>query len=109
MPLILIFLGIVLSWAGIKNTHKELWKLTTEDLHGYAFWVIAIILVGSLGYVKTLRPLSVAFLTLLMVALLLNNPNVWQQLERLTNSFRSLAPASAGLKPLQPLTPGIGQ
>jgi Mg2+/citrate symporter len=103
MPFVLIFVGLVLAWSGIRNTHGELWKLATEDLQGYAFWVFAIVLVGSLGYIKTLKPLSVAFLILLMVALLLNNPNIWQQLERLTTAFRSIAPTSAGLQPLKPM------
>ena len=100
MPIVMLAFGIVLAWVGIRGTHGALGKLIGEDLKGYVFWVIAIVMIGSLGYIKTLRPLSVGFLTLLMIGLLLNNPGIWQEIDRLTKAFRSIAPISAGFKPI---------
>src|SRR5580765_100365 len=74
MPFALILAGLVLTIAGVKNTQGDLFKLVRGDFTGqgnFAYWVLAIVAIGSLGYIKALRGLTHWFLALLLLVLLL--------------------------------------
>ncbi len=81
MPFALLLIGIWLLVAGVRNTAGPasqpgtLFALVHGDLTGpdnFAYWFIAIVLIGALGYVPKLKPLSTAFLALVVVVLFLN-------------------------------------
>lgn len=78
MPFALIFIGLMLTIAGVRNTQADLYALIKDDFTGegnFAYWVLAIIAVGSLGYVKPLKTFANWFLALLFVSLLFANEN----------------------------------
>ena len=78
MPLILLFIGVALVWAGVRDTQNQLFGLiqsdvfTTSDKSFWA-WVLAIVIVGAVGYIPKMKPLSNSFLVLLVVVLFLSN------------------------------------
>lgn len=66
--------------AGVRGQSKQLLALLKNDLTGqnnYVYWMLSILVIGSLGYIDALRPLSRAFLVLVIVVLILKegNPN----------------------------------
>ena len=80
MPFALIIAGLVLTISGVRGTQDDLLTLLRGDFTGqnnFIYWVIAILIIGSLGYIKSLEPVSRAFLALVLVVLFLKrgNPN----------------------------------
>ncbi|MDE2019920.1 MAG: hypothetical protein KGJ13_06280 [Patescibacteria group bacterium] len=100
MPYALLLIGAIMLVAGLRNTYAQLWKLVEGDFTsqgGFLSWVAAIAVVGGLGYIPKLRPLSIAFMTLLLVVLVLSNGGVFAKLQAF---IQSGAQPSGG----QPLT-----
>ena len=80
MPYALIAIGLLLTIAGARNKQGDLFALVKGDFTGnqsYIWWAVSIIAIGSLGYVKTTRPLANSFLALILVVLILHNSGVF--------------------------------
>lgn len=80
MPFALLIIGIWLLIAGVRDTagpvtkQNTLFYLVRGDFTGpdnFVYWFIAILLIGSIGYISKLKPLSTAFLWLVIVVLFL--------------------------------------
>lgn len=74
MPFVFIIIGIVLLVSGVRGQSSTLVTLIEGDLTGtnnFAYWILAILLIGAIGYVEDLRMLSRAFLVLVIVVLVL--------------------------------------
>jgi hypothetical protein len=79
MPFIFIGLGAVLVLVGLNGDPGQLYTLVSEDFTGknnYVYWMVAILVLGSTGYIKGLEGLSKLFMFLVLVGLLVEpNPN----------------------------------
>jgi hypothetical protein len=80
MSFALIIIGSVLLIASIRGTQGSLFTLVQGDFTGpnnFIFWTLSILLIGAIGYIPKLKPISVAFLVLVVLVLLLSkgNPN----------------------------------
>lgn len=78
MPFAFIIVGVVMVISGVRGTSQDLLTLVKGDLTGknsYLYWLIAILLIGSVGYVPSLRSLSRAFLALVLIVLVLKVGN----------------------------------
>lgn len=79
MPLFFLIAGILAIVVGINDRTDDLVGLLKEDFapsdgsHSFTVWVLVIGAIGLLGSVKTLKPVSNAFLVLLVIVLLLSN------------------------------------
>lgn len=74
MPFVFAFVGLVLIIAGARGTSSDLVSLLKDDLSGdgnFVYWMLSIAVLGALGYVDALRPLSRALLVLVVVVLIL--------------------------------------
>jgi hypothetical protein len=74
MPFVFLIIGTVFIIAGVRNTTGDLVKLFQTDIQGsnnFVYWILAILAIGSLGYVQDLRQLSRAFLVLVLLVLVL--------------------------------------
>jgi hypothetical protein len=83
MPFALVLIGIILVVTGAKDTHVQLGQQLQKDFTGdgnFVFWVAAVGSVGALGYIEPLRPLSRAFMVLIIVAVLIANPKFFTEL-----------------------------
>ena len=109
MPYALLVFGAVLFVAGIRGKNADLWALVKGDFTGngnFIFWLVAIAIVGGAGYIKPIRPVSIAFMTLLLVVLMLSNKGVITKLQ----SYLQSPGAASGTKTqdtpsVQPLDP----
>ena len=88
MPFLFIVLGVVFTIASVRDTvsdfdgNKGLATLLHDDFTGdtnFIYWFISILLIGALGYIKPLEPVSRAFLALVVIILLLSNKGVFAQ------------------------------
>lgn len=105
MPYALLLIGAIMLVAGIRNTYGALWQLLKNDFistNGFLTWVAAIAVVGGLGYIPRLRNLSIAFMTLLLLVLVLSNSGVFARLQQFIQSG-----APAGVAPVAPNTVAV--
>jgi hypothetical protein len=78
MAFALILAGLMLIISSARNTQGDLFDLLKGDFTGpnnFIFWLISILLIGSLGYIPKLKPLSTAFVVLVVVVLVLTKGN----------------------------------
>lgn len=76
MPIALLIIGAVFIVASIRGEHKKLFEILKDDFSGsnnFLIWGLGIFFIGAIGYAKSLRPLSNAFLVLLFVAMFLTS------------------------------------
>lgn len=87
MPLFLIIVGLLLFFAAINGGAEELGSQVSSDFLNKKMLATAaaIIILGSIGYSKTLRPVSDALLALYMVAFTLNNGGAISKIEQQLN------------------------
>ena len=72
MPFVLIVAGSVLLIAAVRNTQQQLFYLLALDFTGpknFVFWVFSILVIGAVGYIPRLKPISDGFLILVILAL----------------------------------------
>ncbi len=84
MPIVLILLGVYVIVVAVRGYISTLGSLLKGDLVGsgsFGFWLLAIMAVGLLGYVKgPARIFSNALLLLIIVVIFLSNGGVWGKL-----------------------------
>jgi len=78
MPFFLLIIGLIVIVAGIRSAQSgtDLIGLVKSDFSGsnnFFLWVLAIILVVAVGQVKAIRPISDAFLGLLILVIIIAN------------------------------------
>lgn len=94
MPYIFIIIGLVMVIAAVRNTVADtkdangnvtdagLATLLKHDFTGqnnYIYWVVSILIIGAIGYIKPLQPVSRAFMLLVIIVLFLSNKGVFAQ------------------------------
>ncbi len=78
MPFVLIVAGTVLLIAGVRNSQGQLYLLLRNDFSGpgnFIYWMLAILIIGAIGYVPKLKPVSDGFLILVILVLFLAKGN----------------------------------
>jgi hypothetical protein len=76
MPFVLLVVGLALVISAYQNTQSQLYALLVQDFTGqgsFTVWVIAILVIGGLGYIKPIKPITDAFLILVIIVLFLSN------------------------------------
>jgi hypothetical protein len=74
MPFALLLVGFVLLISGVKNTQDTLFSTVKGDFTGhdnFIYWFVAILIIGAVGYIPKLKPISTAFLALVIIVLFL--------------------------------------
>ncbi len=82
MPFALLMIGILAVVVGIRDTQKEFGQQLVSDFTGsgnFIYWVISIFAIGFLGYIPELQKFSRAFLSLVILSLLLSNKGFFAQ------------------------------
>lgn len=80
MAFVLIIIGVVLLITSVRNTVTTqgntpgLFTLLQGDFTGpnnFVFWLFSILVIGAIGYIPKLKPVSIAFLALVITVLFL--------------------------------------
>lgn len=123
MPYALILIGAVLLVAGIRGTYADLWQLFRGDFTGtnsYLTWVAALAVIGGIGYIPKLKPLSIALMTLLLIVIVISRNGVFAKLQQyitsgIPNSVggaavapSTAAPAAQRLSDLEQISGNLG-
>jgi|SRR5216684_4216624 len=94
MPLLFIGTGVIFLLTGIKGDGSELWQLIQGDFSGknnFVYWLLSILVLGSLGYIEKLKDLSRLFVVLVLIVLLLDNKGFFAQFQAFINSTQKSA------------------
>lgn len=80
MAFALLTIGLVLLVSAVRNTQGDFFTLVKGDFTGpnnFVYWIAAIGVIGAVGYIPKLKPLSTAFLVLVVLVLVITrgNPN----------------------------------
>lgn len=80
MPFALLIIGAVLLVSAVRNSQDDLFALVKGDFTGqgnFVFWIVSLLIIGAVGYIPRLKPISDGFLVLVLVVLFLTkgNPN----------------------------------
>lgn len=69
-----LFVGALFLIAAWKKKHKELFALLKDDFTGdgnFFYWVLAIIALAALGTFRPIRPVTDAFLGLVILVIII--------------------------------------
>jgi hypothetical protein len=79
VPFVLILAGVVLLIAAVRGPscgavpcHQALFYLLAKDFTGpnnFIFWFVSILIIGAIGYIPKMKPISDGFLILVIVSL----------------------------------------
>jgi len=75
MAFALLIIGITLVVAAVRNTQGDLITLLIGDFTGpnnFIYWIVALLIIGAVGYVPKLKPVSDGFLVIVILALFLS-------------------------------------
>jgi hypothetical protein len=78
MPFVLLIIGVVLLVAAVRNTQGNLYTLVQGDFTGqnnFVFWLLAMFIVGGIGYFPKLKSASTAMLGLVIIVLFIKRGN----------------------------------
>lgn len=84
MPIGLVIIGLLMIVTGVKGTQAEFGAQVIGDFTGpgnFIYWLASLGAVGALGYVPAFRKFSIAFMTLIIVAMLIANKGFFAQLQ----------------------------
>lgn len=100
MPFVLVVAGLVIMISAVRGTEGELGHQLSSDMFGsggYIYWGAAILAIGMIGYVPKLKGLSIAFLSLVLLSMILSNSGFFAQMQsQLANAQTApAAPANA--------------
>lgn len=76
MPFVLFIAGLLLVITAVRDKSSDLMTLLKNDFVGansFLPWVISILFIGSLGYIPSIKPITNAFLVLVIIVLFLSN------------------------------------
>jgi multisubunit Na+/H+ antiporter MnhG subunit len=107
MPFALIVIGAALFMSGIMDTYKQLGAQVRKDATGYGLWSLAIIMIGSIGYFEPLKPFSRAFLTLIIIGILIANPKFFTEVQNAVKQG-PISPAKPTAAPQQSTSDRLG-
>lgn len=75
MPFALLIAGVLLLVAGVRNTQDTLFSLVKGDFSGpdnFIYWFVAMVIIGGLGYIPKIKPISTGLLALVILVLFLS-------------------------------------
>lgn len=101
MILIVLAIGVLLVVSGIKGTETDLAQQIEGDLFGktgstgFLPWLVAVLVVGGLGYVPYLEKPSKYLTALIIVVIFFANGGVFAQFFNAISAVESQGPAKA--------------
>ena len=99
MALSLIVIGLLLVVAAVQDTQGTLFATVKEDFTGpnnFVQWIVALFLVGAIGYIPKLKGFSLALLALVLLAIFLRNgTGFFSQLQSAVGATTKVAPQAS--------------
>lgn len=78
MPFVLIFAGLMLTVVAVRNNQDALYAQLQKDFTGpdsFTNWAVAVVGIGSLGYIKPIKPIIDPFIVLMIIVFFVASKN----------------------------------
>ena len=114
MPIAFFIVGFVLVAAGVRGTDDDLLQLVKGDFEnknnqrGFISWIAAILIVGALGYIEPIKPVSRAFLVLIVVVLFITRGGFFDQFLKGIQPLNQPQTGTPNQLPNLPQLPAVG-
>lgn len=82
MPFIFLIAGVLAIISALRGTEHELATQIASDFSGnpsFAYWIIALLIIGSIGYVPELEDVSTLFTVLCILSFTLSEGGVFDK------------------------------
>lgn len=102
MPILFLIIGSVFVVSSVRGTQNDLVSLLKADFTGkgnFLYWMVSILAIGAVGYIPDLKPVSRAFLVLVVIVLFLKNGGVFAQFASALNSSQTATPTTSTQQP----------
>lgn len=113
MPFALLFVGIIIFVVAYQGTQNQFYNQLKQDFtgqHNFLIWIVAIGIIGALGYIDELKKPSDLFLALIIVVMLLSNKGIIANLNsQITGGSASNAVSSPQTFTSNPLSTPLSQ
>lgn len=79
MPFALLFAGLIIFIVAYHGTQNQFYGQLKQDFTGhnnFLIWIVAIGIIGALGYIDELKKPSDLFLALIIIVMLLSNKGI---------------------------------
>lgn len=99
MAFAFLFIGIILIISAARGTLSDLGTLLKSEFTGsnnFFYWLIAIGIIGAIGYNSKAAPFSRAFLALIIIAMILANGGVYENFMEAIQNIPTTSTAGAG-------------
>jgi hypothetical protein len=105
MAFALLIIGLALVIVTVRNTQDTFTKRVGNDFTGpgnFLYWIVAIMIIGAIGYVPKAKPVSDLFLVLVLLVLFLKkgNPNFNSSggfFTQFTNALKNTTGSTSGV------------
>lgn len=90
MPIAVFIIGLAMLTAGVNDTQDKLSALVADDFTGeksFTPWLTSIIIIGSLGVYKPIRPIADGLMGLVFLQMLLSSQG---SIKQLGDAFKGL-------------------
>lgn len=97
MPFAIVIIGLLLVITAARDTHREFGTLLASEFTGkdnFFYWVVAILIIGSIGYYKPAKSVANGFLVLIAVVMFVSNRGFFAKLQEALGSIKT---ASSGV------------
>lgn len=99
MPFALVLIGLILVITAARDTHREFGALVAEDFTGqgnFFYWIVSILVIGSIGYYKPARAFSNSFLFLVALSMFIANRGFFTKLQEAIGGIQEFRPDEQG-------------
>ena len=114
MPFVLLLIGLLLFITAWNGTTGLLANQLRSDVfgdngkNGFLYWSVAVIIIGSIGYIKSLQKLSDAFILLMLIVFIISNKGVFAKFNDALRTISNDARAQTTDSPLPPGRVDVG-
>lgn len=82
MAFALVIIGLLMVITGARGTYSQFGQQVAKDFSdGFTYWVIALFLVGAMGYIESLKTFSRLFMALILIALVIRNQGFFDKFQ----------------------------
>lgn len=117
MPFALFFVATILIVTAFRGTTGQFFSTLTGDIAGFVVWIVAIGVVGAIGYVPGLKKISDGFLVLILLVMFISNKGFFANFNQQINAVKTAAASNgvgstptqngAGIAPFLPQENGV--
>lgn len=97
MPFVLLVLGLLFLVVAVRGTQDQFFALLKGEFTGtnnFLVWVLAIVILGLIGYLKPIRPVAHAMIGLIILVMIIANKGIFAQFNNaIRNPTASAAPS----------------